>query len=253
MLNVHDGASLQVAARLLLSRVTEAQFDGMFTVCSRGTAIAAHSEVIKLPVAGSAEACSTAIGGYQALVRHARGQARLLQPHQTVAVLEALAAGAVNVDNSTAGECAHRLFSVLHSHVRISFQGTFCCGEAHVICILSRLSTVRQSGASTTQWTTKQTGVSVCEDCFVRRVATGPAVGPPPFICAPADVTTSFWGPQVLCRLRTTSRASWRRWTATGGISRRRSGNAVPWRCMKYGARGPRHARVLLRCKAVLC
>ena len=58
---------------------------------------------LELLVAGSAEARSATVGGYQALVRQARGQARLQQPHQTVAVLEALAAGAAAVNGSTAG------------------------------------------------------------------------------------------------------------------------------------------------------
>ena len=65
-------------------------------------AISAYMILLGLMIAGSAEARSAALGGYQALVRQARVQARLLQPHQTVAVLEALAAGAAAVDPSTA-------------------------------------------------------------------------------------------------------------------------------------------------------
>ncbi len=61
--------------------------------------------------AGSAEARGAAVGGYQALIRQARGQARLLQPHQTVAVLEALAAGAAAVDHSMAGVAVLAAFS----------------------------------------------------------------------------------------------------------------------------------------------
>ena len=53
--------------------------------------------------AGIDEDRSAAVGGFRALTRLARCQARLLQPHQMVALLEALAAGAAAVTGGTAG------------------------------------------------------------------------------------------------------------------------------------------------------
>ena len=65
------------------------------------TRMAAHS--IRSVLAGTADSRGTAVGGYRELTRQARCQARLLQPHQMVKLLEALAAGVAAVTASTAG------------------------------------------------------------------------------------------------------------------------------------------------------
>ena len=60
-------------------------------------------QCIHVAVAGTADARSVAVDGFRALTRQARCQARLLQPHQMVALLEALAVGAGALHCSTAG------------------------------------------------------------------------------------------------------------------------------------------------------